>query len=94
MNNSISTKNRVFVSLVGPSETGKSQPIYNWLKGSTFQPKFDKIYFFYQLSQPFYNVMQKNVKNLEFVPGVNFEIIDSLKNNSTKYLLLIGDSRE
>ena len=59
MNKLISTKNRVFISLVGPSETGKSQLIYNWLKIGTFQPNFDKIYFFYQHSQPLYNVMQK-----------------------------------
>ena len=55
----ISTKNRVFISLVGPSETGKWQFIYNWHKIGTFQPKFDKIYFFYQHSQPLYDVMQK-----------------------------------
>ena len=46
MNKLISTKNRVFISLVGPSETGKSQLIYNWLKIGTFQPRFDKIFFF------------------------------------------------
>ena len=86
MNKLISTKNRVFISLVGPSETGKSQLIYNWLKTGTFQPKFDKIYFFYQHSQPLYDVMQKEIENLEFVQGVNFEFIDSLKNNGTKYL--------
>ena len=40
MNKLISTKNRVFISLVGPSETGKSQLIYNWLKIGTFQPKY------------------------------------------------------
>ena len=27
--------------LVSLSETGKSQPVYNWLKTGTFQPKFD-----------------------------------------------------
>ena len=94
MNKLISTKNRVFISLVGPSETGKSQLIYNWLKIGTFQPKFDKIYFFYQHSQPLYNVMQKEIENLEFVRGVNFEFIDSLKNNGTKYLLIFDDSCE
>ena len=94
MNKLISTKNRVFISLVGPSETGKSQLIYNWLKIGTFQPKFDKIYFFYQHSQPLYNVMQKEIKSLEFVQGVNFEFIDSLKNNGTKYLLIFDDSCE
>ena len=36
--------------------------------------------------------MQKEIENLEFVQGVNFEFIDSLKNNGTKYLLIIDDS--
>ena len=35
----------IFISLVPPSEPGKPQLIYNWLKIGTFQPKFDKIYF-------------------------------------------------
>ena len=91
-NKLISTKNRVFVSLVGPSETGISQLLYNWLKIGTFQSKFDKIYFFYQHSQPLYDVMQIEIENLEFVPGTNFEFIDSLKNNGTKYLLIFDDS--
>ena len=75
-------------------ETGKSQLIFNWLKIGTFQPKFDKIYFFYQHSQPLYDVMQTEIENLEFVRGVSFEFIDSLKNNGTKYLLIFDDSCE
>ena len=94
MNKLISTKNRVFISLVGPSETGKSQLVYNWLKVGTFQPNFDKIYLFYQHSQPHYDVMQWEIENLEFVQGVNSEFIDSLKNNGTKYLLIFDDSCE
>ena len=94
MNKLISTKNRIFISLVGPSETGKSQPIYNWPKTGTFQTKFDKIYFFYQHFQPLYDVMQKEIENLEFVQGVNFDFIDSLENNGTKYLLIFDDSCE
>ena len=38
--------------------------------------------------------MQKETKNLEFVQGVNFEFIDSLRNNGTKYLLIFDDSCE
>ena len=38
--------------------------------------------------------MQKEIKNLEFVQGVNFEFIDSLENNGTKYLLIFDDSCE
>ena len=92
MNKLIFTKYRVFISLVGPSETGKSQLIYNWLKIGTFQPKFDKIYFFFQHSQPLYDVMQKEIENLEFVRGVNFDFIDSVKHNGTKYLLISDNS--
>ena len=84
MNKLSSTKNRVFIPLVGTSETGKVQVIYNWLKMGTFQPKCDKIKFFYQDSQPLYDVMQNMVQNLDFVRGENFEFIDSLKNNGTK----------
>ena len=38
--------------------------------------------------------MQKEIENLEFVQGVNFEFIVSLKNNGTKYLLIFDDSCE
>ena len=38
--------------------------------------------------------MQKEIENLEFVQGVNFELIDSVKNNGTKYLLIFDDSCE
>ena len=86
LNKIISTNNRVFISLVGPSGTGKSQPIYNWLKKRSSQPKFDKIYFSHQHSQLLYDAMQKEIEDFEFDQGVNFEFRDSLKNNSTKYL--------
>ena len=38
--------------------------------------------------------MQEEFENLEFVRGVNFDIIDSLKNNGLKYLLVFDDSCE
>ena len=38
--------------------------------------------------------MQKEIENLEFVRGVNFEFINSLKNNGTKYLLIFDDTCE
>ena len=38
--------------------------------------------------------MQKEIENLEFVRGVNFENIDSLKNNRSKYFLIFYDSCE
>ena len=38
--------------------------------------------------------MQKEIENLEFIRGVSFEFIDSLKNNGTKYLLIFDNSCE
>ena len=92
MNKLISTENRIFMSLVGPSASGKTYLVHEWLKVGTFQPKFDKKFFFHQHPQPLYDLMQKENDNLEFVQGVYFEIINSLKNNGTKYLLIFDDS--
>ena len=57
MNKIISTKERVFISLVEPSGSGKSQLIHDWLVFGTFQPEFDKIYCFYQHYQSLYGLM-------------------------------------
>ena len=92
MNKLISTKNRIFKSLVGPSDSGRTHLIHEWLKFETFQPKSDKIFFFYQHPQPLYDVMQKEIDNLEFVQDKHFEFINSLKNNGTKYLLIFDHS--
>ena len=38
--------------------------------------------------------MKKEIESLEFVQGLNFQFIDSLNNNCTKYLLVFDDSCE
>ena len=38
--------------------------------------------------------MQKEIENLEFARGVNFEFFDSLKNSGTWYLLIFDNSHE
>ena len=35
--------------------------------------------------------MSKNIKNIEFIQGVDFELIENLPNNGTKYLLIFYD---
>ena len=92
MNKLISTKSRICISLIGPSDSGKTYLIHELLKVGIYQPKFDKIKIFYQHHQPLYNVMQKGIDNLEFVQGVHFEFINSLKRNGTKYLLIFDHS--
>ena len=89
MNKIISTKERIFISLVGPSGSGKSHLIHDWLTIGTFQPDFDKIYYFYQHYQSLYGLMSKNIKNIQFIQGVDFEFIQSLPNNGTKYLPIL-----
>ncbi len=94
MNKLISTKDRVFISLVGPSGSGKSRLIFDWLKIGTFQPEFDKIYYFYQHYQPLYGLMKDKVKNMEFINGINFQFIEQIPNNGKNYLLIFDDSCE
>ena len=83
MNKIFSTKERIFISLVGPSGSGKSYLIHDWLNIGTFQPNFDKIYYFYQHYQSLYGLMSENIKNIQFIQGVDFEFIQSLPNNGT-----------
>ena len=92
MNKFFFTKNRIWISLVGLSDSGKKYLIHEWLKVGTFRPKFNKIYFFCQHPQPLDGVMRKDVDNLEFVQDVYFEFFNSLKNNGTKCLLLFDDT--
>ena len=44
MNKIKSTKERIFISLVGPSRSGKSHLIFDWLKIGTFQPAIDNFF--------------------------------------------------
>ena len=93
MNKIISTNERIFISLVGPSGSGKSRLIFDWLQIGTFQPEFDKIYYFYQHYQSLYGSMQTKIKNIEFVQGVDFDKIENLPNIG-KTLLIFDDSCE
>ena len=62
MNKLISTKKFDFISLVGPSEAGKLQFNYNWLKNGTFQHNFDKYYFFINTFRHFMILCKKRLK--------------------------------
>ena len=92
MNKLFFKKNRIFISLVGPSDSGKTYLIHEWLKVGTLQPKFDKTSFSHQQRKSLYDVMQKEIDKFEFVQGVHFETVNSLKSNGTKYLLIFDES--
>ena len=55
----ISSKNRVFLSLVGPSETENPQRFQNWLKIGNFQPELDKKHFFNNTRSHFTTLCKK-----------------------------------
>ena len=63
--------------------------IENW-KISTQIRKI--LFFFHQNPQPLYDILQNEIEILEFVQGVNFGFINSLKNDGTKYLFIFDDS--
>ena len=52
-----------------------------------FSRSLTNFHFFSEHSQPLHDIMQNEIENFEFVRGVNFEFIVSIKNNGTKYLL-------
>ena len=55
----------IFIFLVGPSESGKTHLIFNWLIVCTFQPAFDKTFlYFFQQYQLFYSQMRRKTLNL------------------------------
>ena len=58
----------------------------------TFQPAFDKIFYFYQQFELFYSQMQR--KNPKFIQGVDFDLIENFSNDGTKFLLIFDDSCE
>jgi ABC-type dipeptide/oligopeptide/nickel transport system ATPase component len=89
MNKVILTDSRLFMSVVGPSGCGKSLLIYKMLAGTTFYPKFENIYFFYQEYQPLYDMMKRSL-NIEFISCIDFEMISKL----TDCLLVFDDSCE
>jgi hypothetical protein len=92
MNKIIGTQDRLFMSIVGPSACGKTQLIFQMLEEDIFQPKFDKIIYFYQHDQPIFN--QNFHLNVEFICGVDFNLIKNLPSDGTNYLLIFDDSCE
>ena len=93
MNKIISTnEGTFFVSLIGPSGSGKSHVFFDWLTIGTFKPAFDKFFYFIKIIN--LSIVKCKEENLDFIQGVEFNLIKNLANNGTKYLLIIDDSWE
>ena len=82
MNNVFLTLDRVFMSVVGPSGCGKTELLFRILKGSTFHPCVEKIFYFYKDFQPLFKDMQR------VIPGID------ITKNLSHCLLIYDDSCE
>ena len=92
MDKRIDTNSRVFMSLVGPSGCGKTHLIFEMLRHKVFKPAFDKVFYFYQHDQPIFH--NNEFETIEYVQGVNFDMINQLPADGTNYLLIFDDSCE
>ena len=61
MNKIISTSDRLFMAVCGPSCRGKTELIFQMLLRNTFYPKFKSIYYFYQHEQPKFSSIERNL---------------------------------
>ena len=89
MNKVISTNDRLFMAVCGPSCCGKTELIFKMLLVGTFFPEFQIIYYFYQHYQPKFQSLEKKL-NIHFKKFSNFELISELEN----CLLVFDDSCE
>ena len=89
MNKTISTQDRVFMAVVGPSGCGNTELIFKMLIGSTFYPKFNIIIFLYREMQQIHIKMEKTL-GVTFKKYTNLEFLNRLAN----CLLIIDDSKK
>ena len=79
MNKIISTSDRLFMAVCGPSCCGKTELIFQMLLKNTFYPKIKSIYYFYQHEQPKFSSIERNL-NIFFTKIAGFDFISQLEN--------------
>ena len=83
----ISTTDRLFMAVCGPSCCGKTELIFRMLLENTFSPKFLSIFYFYQHQQPKFKSLEAKL-NIQFTKFSSFDLISELEN----CLLVFDDS--
>ena len=87
MNKFFDTLTRLFMAILEPSASGKTELIFKLLKGRTFYPKVGKVYIFYKHIQPIVKD-DLNARRIQ-IEFVKFDGFDRLRN--TKNILLVFD---
>ena len=84
INKIIDTSTRLFVTVVGPSGTGKTEFRFKVMKGRTFYPKIGSVFFFYKCFQ---SRVREKIKipsiQIEFVKFDGFDRLRNIQKNST-----------
>ena len=62
------------------------------LQMKTFQPLCSRILYFYKHFQTIYDTLMQSIADIEFIQGVDSELIENLPADGTKYLLIFDDS--
>ena len=90
----MNNKKSPFLSLLGPSSTDKSTLIHIWLKIGTLNKNFKKTLLFSSTFPATLRCYARINWKCRVFQGVHFELMDSLKNDGTKCLLIFDDSCE
>ena len=68
------------MSVSGPSRSGKTDLFYQMLLKGTFNPSYNKIFYFYLHDQPKYrSFVSHNKFDIEFIKLFSFEIVNNLR---------------
>ena len=88
MNKIISTKDRLFMSVSGPSGSSKTDLIFQTLLKGTFYPSFNNMFHFYLQDQPKYRSFVSHIKfDIEFIKLSSF-------NNLRDCMIVFDDTCE
>ena len=80
MNKIILTKDRLFMSVSDPSGSGETDLIFQMLLKGTFDPSYNKIFYFYLHDQPKYrSFVSHNKFDIEIVKFSSFESVNNLR---------------
>ena len=89
MNKIISTTDRLFMAVCGPSCCRKTELIFKMLLQNAFSPKFESTFYFYQHDQPKFQFIERKI-NIQFKKFSSFEQISELDDR----FLVFDDSCE
>ena len=89
MNKIVSTSDRLFMAVSGPSCCGKTELIFKMLLHNTFSPKSQSFFYFYQHELPKLESLETKLK-IQYKKFTSFEIASELED----CLLVFDDSCE